>query len=378
MIAANLEKVNKELESAIEKQNKILFEGQRKEFQQGIEETLSLLGGILERNKPDVDILDKTLQSTKPSAEAIITDIEKIVGVTTKNSAEAAKNTTEEIEKLEDASQQSLENVISTSEQLFGAALDVIGAFQSAKAEKEQEAFDLQIEQIDENIEALEEKQQNVGRIRAKQIQREIDAAKRQREAAEQQAEEAQKKAAKREKTLALLQAVVQGSLAVIRAIAAPPGFPLNLGSVIATGVLAAAQVATIAAQPLATGGVITGRRVNDSPNVPTQPSGDNVLAVVKRGEVVLNERQQQRLGGYQTFRSIGVPGFAGGGVIGTPPISAPVATMPGASVDYLAALDRKTDAINSRIDRLQAFVVSEDIRADLQEGDNLKIQATL
>ena len=378
LIAANLEKVNKELEIAIEKQNKILFEGQRKEFQQGIEETLSLLGGILERNKPDVDILDKTLQSTKKSAEAIITDIEKIVGVTTKNSAGAVKNTTEEIKKLEEQSKQSLENVISTSEQLFGAALDVIGAFQSAKAEKEQEAFDLQIEQIDENIEALEEKQQNVGRIRAKQIQREIDAAKRQREAAEQQAEEAQKKAAKREKTLALLQAVVQGSLAVIRAIAAPPGFPLNLGSVIATGVLAAAQVATIAAQPLATGGVITGRRVNDSPNVPTQPSGDNVLAVVKRGEVVLNERQQQRLGGYQTFRSIGVPGFAGGGVIGTPPISAPVATMPGASVDYLAALDRKTDAINARIDRLQAYVVSEDIRADLQEGDNLKIQATL
>lgn len=106
--------------------------------------------------------------------------------------------------------------------------------------------------------------------------------------------------------------------------------------------------MATIAAQPLATGGVITGRRVTDAPNVPTQPSGDNVLAVVKRGEVVLNERQQQRLGGYQTFRSIGVPGFAGGGVIGTPPISAPIATMPGQSGgDVLAALDRKTDAIN-------------------------------
>lgn len=369
LIAANLEKVNKELESAIEKQNKILFEAERKAL-------ASQLGGFTTLLTEEIP---NALKSGVDVTTAIASDIEKIVGVTTKNSAEAVKKTTEEIEKLEDASKQSLENVISTSEPLFVAALDVIGAFQSAKAEKEQEAFDLQIEQIDANIEALEEKQQGVGRIRAKQIQREIDAAKAQREAAEKQAEEAQKKAAKREKTLALLQAVVQGSLAVIRALAAPPGFPFNSGSVVATGVLAAAQVATIAAQPLATGGVITGRRVTDSPNVPTQPSGDNVLAVVKRGEVVLNERQQQRLGGYQTFRSIGVPGFAGGGVIGTPPISAPVATMPGQSGgDVLAALDRKTDAINARIDNLKVFVVSEEVRTDLQEGDSLKAQATL
>ncbi len=261
-------------------------------------------------------------------------------------------------------------------EPIFNAALDVIGAFQAAKAEKEQEAFDLQIEQIDKNIQALEEKQQNVGRIRAKQIQREIDAAKRQRIQAEKDAEEAQKKAAKKEKNLAIIQATVQGALAVVRALAAPPGFPLNLPSVITTGVLAAAQVAAIAAQPLATGGIITGRRVTDRQNIPTQASGDNVLAVVKRGEVVLNERQQNALGGARTFRSIGVPGFAGGGIV--PPITAPAAAMAGSGGDLFAALDRKTDAINQRIDRIQAYVVSEEIRSDLAEGDKLKIEATL
>ena len=295
------------------------------------------------------------------------------------NIEKITKATSKSIKEIADETKVTFEDIASSSEQIFGAALDVLGAFQDARAEREQEAFDAQIEQIDENIEALEEKQQNVGRIRAKQIQREIDAAKRQREAAEKQAEEAQKKAAKREKTVALLQAVAQGALAVIRALAAPPGFPFNLPSVIATGALAAAQVAIIAAQPLAEGGVITGRRVNDRQNIPTQPSGDNVLAVVKRNEVVLNERQQQRLGGAATFRAIGVPGFAGGGVIGAPVTSAPVIpTVRSENMELINAINEKTDAINNRIDRLQAFVVSEDIRNDLNEGDRLRIEATL
>ncbi|HPD28253.1 MAG TPA: hypothetical protein PK673_07770, partial [Paludibacteraceae bacterium] len=364
LIAANLEKVNKELEIAIEKQNKILFEAERKAVAQQ-------LNGISELV---TTVLPTALESGGDTTKAVLSDIEKITSATSK----AIKKTGEEAEIT-------FEDILNTAENAFLGALDVIGQFQALKAEKEQEAFDLQIEQIDENIEALEEKQQNVGRIRAKQIQREIDAAKRQREAAEQQAEEAQKKAAKREKTLALLQAVVQGSLAVIRALAAPPGFPLNLPSVVLTGVLAAAQVATIAAQPLAEGGRINGR-VGDRQNIPTLPNGDNVLVKVKGGglatvekdEIVLNKTQQRRAGGAPFFKAIGVPMLAGGGVIGSPAISAPVATMPGASVDYLAALDRKTDAINSRIDRLQAYVVSEEIRSDLQEGDKLKIEATL
>jgi TP901 family phage tail tape measure protein len=258
-------------------------------------------------------------------------------------------------------------------EETLNSALDIIGQFQSARAEKEQEAFDAQIEQIDANITALEEKQQNVGRIRAKQIQIEIDAAKRQRAAAEAQAEEAQKKAAKREKTLAVIQATVAGALAVVRALAAPPGFPFNLPSVITTGVLAAAQVATIAAQPLATGGVvgISGRRVTDRQNMPTRGNGDNVLATVKRGEVVLNQRQQSALGGAGTFRSIGVPGFADGGAIGAPNIAA---TVSGGSDRVIELIE----ATNRRIDNIKAYVVSDEVARDLQERDSLRVNASL
>jgi hypothetical protein len=56
--------------------------------------------------------------------------------------------------------------------------------------------------------------------------------------------------------------------------------------------------------------------RITVESNIPTQPNGDNILATVKKGEVILNEEQQARIGGPAVFKSVGVPGFAGGGYI--------------------------------------------------------------
>ena len=82
----------------------------------------------------------------------------------------------------------------------------------------------------------------------------------------------------------------------------------------------------------------ITGSRVSEPQNIPTQPGGDNVLAMVRRGEVVLNDGQQRRLfqyAGPDVFRRIGVPGFEAGGLVGgTPQILNPnvSVSVPGAS----------------------------------------------
>lgn len=46
--------------------------------------------------------------------------------------------------------------------------------------------------------------------------------------------------------------------------------------------------------------------------------NGDNILATVRTGEVFLNKEQQAALGGDAVFRAIGVPGFAGGGLVGS------------------------------------------------------------
>ncbi len=47
--------------------------------------------------------------------------------------------------------------------------------------------------------------------------------------------------------------------------------------------------------------------------------NGDNRLITAKTGEVILNERQQEALGGASIFKMIGVPGFSNGGVVGIP-----------------------------------------------------------
>lgn len=62
---------------------------------------------------------------------------------------------------------------------------------------------------------------------------------------------------------------------------------------------------------PFAQGGLVTG-------GFPIKRSnGDNVLATLKKGEVVLTEQHQMMLGGSNVFKSLGVPGFANGGVAG-------------------------------------------------------------
>lgn len=61
--------------------------------------------------------------------------------------------------------------------------------------------------------------------------------------------------------------------------------------------------------------GGLSGKRIGSGDGIPIRRSnGDNLLATIKTGEVILNERQQRAIGGPAVFRKIGVPGFAEGG----------------------------------------------------------------
>lgn len=117
--------------------------------------------------------------------------------------------------------------------------------------------------------------------------------------------------------------AIVNGGNAILKTLDTfGPPVPPNFEGIIAmafTGATIATQLASIAgAKPnFADGGRVdhlNDGKITASQNIKTQASGDNVLAYVKQGEVILNERQQAALGGYKTFSSIGVPGFASGG----------------------------------------------------------------
>lgn len=302
---------------------------------------------------------------------------EKLKGV--KKQLDADKKQAE-LDKL--ALQQRRDQTLAYIQQGVQQTFDLINALTAASNQRRNEIFQQQINDTEAKITELETRAQQATGIRKRFIEQSITAEKKRLEEQTKAAEAESKRQRKAEKRNALISSIIQGALAVQRALAIPPGPPFTIPSAIATGIFAAIQTATIAAQPLATGGVvgISGRKVNDRQNIRTRGNGDNVLATVKRGEVVLNQRQQAALGGARTFRSIGVPGFATGGAV-SPTIGAPrlpASVSPADSMAAISALDRKTDAINARLDRLRAYVVTDDIARDMADGEAVKIKATL
>jgi len=126
-------------------------------------------------------------------------------------------------------------------------------------------------------------------------------------------------------KAAAATQATINTYQAATAAYSAMAGIPVvgpALGAAaaalaVATGLMNVKKIVstktpkTPTIQGFATGGIVTD-------GVPIQRSnGDDVLITAKRGEVILNQRQQSIIG-TQMLRMAGVPGFATGGVVGS------------------------------------------------------------
>lgn len=139
-----------------------------------------------------------------------------------------------------------------------------------------------------------------------------------------------EKTAAERKKQLALKQATVDYGVAMIKTFA-EFGFPLGLLPAAALTAAYFLQRSQIKAQQFAEGGMVQpaslgNGMISTSSNITPLPNGDNVLATVRTGEVILNENQQRALGGSRTFAALGVPGFAAGGrVFATGGVQPPV-----------------------------------------------------
>jgi hypothetical protein len=365
-LAVKLNAINNQIKSAVEQQNQILADATRGNLLKNLQDAQQLA---------TLPLTVQPLKSVKASdlAKKEKEDLKKVQDEIIKNSADAAKKQKEINDQQLKDKQENTQKLIDSVSNSILSVTDIIATFQQARAEKEAEAINEQITNTENNITELEAKAEKASGIRKKRIERDIASQKELLKQQQAEAEALRIKAAKEEKRIAIIQAIIQGALAFQRALA-QGSFLLA----IPTGIAAAAQIATIAAQPLAEGGVVTGQRVNQKQNIPTRSNGDNVLAYVKRGEVVLNQRQQSLLGGSPTFRRLGIKGFAEGGMV--PPINPPIQGLglQGNMNEFLQVMEAKTDAINNRIDRLQAYVVSEDIARDLAEGNKLKINATL
>lgn len=157
----------------------------------------------------------------------------------------------------------------------------------------------------------------------------------------------------KAKKALGLSTIAINSGIGVSEAIKAGAGkpWPLNLAAILSgitavlTGITQAKGLLGFASGGLTGTKIMAhhGTRINRS-------NGDNLLATVKTGEVILNERHQAMLGGDRTFARLGVPGFASGG--------------------FVAQTAKNTESISSQIQlyeaisRIQPIVTVEDINA--------------
>lgn len=264
------------------------------------------------------------------------------------------------------------------------AAMQVIQDFASQVGSFIDELNQRQIARMEEQITAhqdklsqLQEEMTNTTGAQRVELQRQIDNEKAALAASTQQKADAEKEAAKTRQKFAIIQTIINTAMAVMNSWANSK-FPV--AAAIAAGIAGAAQIGIIAAQAFADGGkVLSGEKIRNKPNIRMR-NGDNVLATVRTGEVILNERQQARLGGAKTFRRIGVPGFASGGMVGD--------VLPRPTEDFLqnATQSIQTNneikalvkAMDARFDRLQVHVVGEDVANELTNQARAKKAAVI
>ncbi|MBK8653129.1 MAG: hypothetical protein IPN20_04325 [Haliscomenobacter sp.] len=361
VLIRELQVVEDQLEKAVEDQNRVRLEASRKADLERVGQIQQL--GTL--------ILTAQVNQEKKTTDAII-DVLK------DRNAKRHEIEQQQAEADAQAQEDQRQNLRESLEDFAATSFYALEAFAQAANERRNAIFAEQIASTENRIAELEQRAAATTGFRKRIFEQSIAQEKKLLEQQRLNAEAEQKKQAKAEKRLASIQAIIFGALAFQKALASSLP-PVNFINAAAVAIATAAQLATINAQPLAKGGVvgISGRRVTDRQNMPARSNGDNVLATVKRGEVVLNQRQQSALGGARTFKQIGVPGFASGGPVGVP-ITAP--RLPGSenALAAIEALDRKTDAINARLDRLRAYVVTDDIIQDISENDSIKVKASL
>jgi hypothetical protein len=116
----------------------------------------------------------------------------------------------------------------------------------------------------------------------------------------------------------------------------------VSTGVVLASGLQAVRQITSTKTPKLADGGIIPTLEsglINNGSNIVPLSNGDDTLAYVGQGEVILNKEQQARAGGSMFFKSLGVKGFAGGGMVsGTSNLGSKGGLAMGIDYDLLAS----------------------------------------
>lgn len=334
--------------------------------------------GVMIDEKLNATLLDKNAQ--------LYTDLLNLEKDYTDKSGqlieERISKSDEELQKRREAVQKNIEDAANYTSQ----ALDLVNQFAAAADEQRNARFAAQEEQNQKAIEDLNERLSTATGLERRYLEQQLQQEEKTSERIAKAKEEAEKESAKRNKAIAIIQSIINTALAVSSALATPPA--PNIIAAVAAGVAGAAQTALIAAQPLAKGGVVgklngeivqfaEGGIVKNKGNIKPLSNGDNVLATLKTGEVVLNREQQNRIG-YSTLKSAKIPGFAAGGLVGAPTSLITESNNVAAEQRNQSNMFEQTiAAINGRMDRLQVvYTASTDYDVELSRADKKNIKA--
>jgi hypothetical protein len=296
--------------------------------------------------------------------------------------ADRTKNAIEEGKKRSDANNEQLQKDIDTAGQYTQLALDTVSGLIQAGDEARMKRLEADAEANDKIKTDLEERLQSATGLERRYLEQQLQANKQNAEAIAKAQEDAEREAAKKSKIIAIIQSIINTALAVTKQLAIG-----NVAGAVLAGITGGAQTAVIAAQPLAKGGVVgkgddivqfaNGGRVTSRGNIKPLSNGDNVLATLKTGEIVLNQSQQRRIG-YSTLKKAQIPNFANGGLVGAPTSLISNANNTIASEQMRVNLmDEMVKATNQRIDRLTVvYTATTDFEVEKGRNDKKTIKA--
>jgi hypothetical protein len=321
---------------------------------------VSVLDIEIEIQKRTVELYKKAREQNIITEEQYNAQLKKLADMRIERSEKEVKRLVD-LEKYKDEARRA---VVQGGEQLLQSFMTDTFDAQQKRLDKENEVANQRLDR---------EKEQMLLRAQSAQEQDNIEkqfAAKKQQQ---------EKIAFERNKKQKIKEIAIEAAFGAAKAIAQnPPPSPVGIIAALFVALTAAAQIANIAKQTFAKGGKIfpelSAGRITAKPNVRPLANGDNVLAYVKPGEVILNQEQQRKLGGDETFRRLRVPGFyaLGGRVPGDalrPPANPSSFLNAGSAsmvtkedfTNILATTNELIIATNNRIDRI---AVVQDTRA--------------
>jgi len=250
-----------------------------------------------QKNKIIQDDKTKTDAEKKLSEEQLNAEILAINKKAGEDEVELEKKKAEDKKAINEALVSAVQSITNTAFQI--AQNQVVEDLNAVKFANEEKANALQ-DQLDKGL---------ISQEKYNQLKKELDVKAKKEESA------LNKKAFELQKTQSLISAGINTAVAITKSL---PN--LILAGIV--GGLGAIEIASILSQPtpaFASGGkVVSGKRIDSSDGRSiSRSNGDNLIATIKTGEVILNESQQNLLGGSSTFAKIGVPGFSDGGIVG-------------------------------------------------------------